>query len=262
MLAYLSVMGRPQARSRLAGLFWGYLSNAAAANNLRVVIHRLKKHLPGYLIITRTTVAFDRESDYWLDVEQIAKVCDHPPNTEEDIRRLEEAISLYRGEFMDGFFLDDCPEFEHWLLMERERWQRTVLRCFRHLIGGETGRGEYKSAISHARRMLDIAPWYEEGHRQLMRLLAITGRRSAALTQYYRCRHALAADLGVVPDEQTELLRRHIIQESKDVSSAELFPALTVPERQEDVDSPISTVRYHLLEELTQATERAWQEYL
>ena len=262
LLTYLTVTARSHPRSHLAGLFWGRMTSTAAANNLRVALHRLRKLLPGYLVVTRTTIAFDRQSDYWLDVEQIAKVCDHPPDTEEGLRRLEKALSLYRGEFMEGFFLDDCPEFERWLLMERERWQRTMLRCFRHLIGGETGRGEYRSAISHARRMLDIAPWYEEGHRQLMRLLAITGRRSAALTQYYRCRHALAADLGVVPDEQTELLRRHIIQESKGTSSAELFPALTIPERREDVESPTSAVRYHLLSELRQAAEQAWQEYL
>jgi len=261
MLAYLAVTGRPQARSRLAGLFWGYLSNAAAANNLRVVVHRLKKHLPGYLIITRTTVAFDRESDYWLDVEQIGSVSDRLVGGEKDIRHLDRSLSLYRGEFMEGFFLDDCPEFERWLLMERERWQQIVLRCFRYLIGEETKRGEYEAAVAHARRLLDIVPWYEEGHRQLMRLLAITGQRSAALAQYYRCRHILSADLGVVPGERTELLRRRIVQESK--GAAGLFTVPTLSQQYgASAESTLSAVRYHLLGELRQAAERAWREYL
>ena len=262
LLAYLAVTGRPQTRSRLAGLFWGHLTSAAAANNLRVALHRLKKHLPGYLIATRSTVAFDRESDYWLDVEQIAEAQPLAVGSEENIRRLDEAVSLYRGEFMEGFFLDDCPEFEQWLLLERERWQRGALHCFRRLIGWVTNRRDYDTAIAYARRLLEIAPWHEESHRQLMRLLALTGQRSAALAQYYRCRRILAADLGVAPDEHTELLRRRIIHEGNGTVSS-LFPSAPSSAGQWEADSgrSLSDVRSHLLNRLTQAAARAWEEY-
>jgi hypothetical protein len=30
-------------------------------------------------------------------------------------------MALYRGDLLDGFFMSDAPEFEHWLDGERER---------------------------------------------------------------------------------------------------------------------------------------------
>jgi transposase len=41
--------------------------------------------------------------------------------------RLQEAVALYRGEFLTGFFLEDCLEFDEWLLMWRERLPKSRL---------------------------------------------------------------------------------------------------------------------------------------
>ena len=265
MLAYLVVTGRPQARSQLAGLFWGHLNNAAAANNLRVILHHLNKQLPGYLHITRATVAFNPESNYWLDTEQLRRGnrLTHAHHIDEaTISRLAEVLSLYRGEFMEGFFLDNCPQFEQWLLLEQERWRQTLLRCAHYLIEAEAETKRYAAAIAHARQLLSIAPWYEEGHRQLMRLLALTGQRGAAAAQYYQCRRILYSDMGTTPDTSTELLYRRIIQEHRGVLPATLF--VSIPPETEAVDwegLPLSAVRSQTLNRLTRAAERAWREY-
>ncbi len=264
LLVYLAMTAQPQARAKLAGLLWGELPEVAAANNLRVVLHHLKKHLSDYLIITRTTIAFDQTGDYWLDTEELQSIYDRA-DEQMSIPRLAETLALYRGEFLEGVFLDDCPEFEQWIMVERERWQQLVLRWLRYLVEAEIERGEYDAAVAHVQRLLAIAPWYEEGHRQSMRLWAMTGQRSAALAQYYQCRRTLYTELGVLPDEQTEILHRRIVQENRETDSPWQVTALLTSFAPETAPSttgvPLSILQTRMLAQLARAAERAWQEY-
>ncbi len=64
--------------------------------------------------------------------------------------------------------------------------------------------------MADAQRLLQLDALHEPTHRQLMRLLAQTGQRSAALTQYETCRHLLATELNVPPDEMTVALYEQI----------------------------------------------------
>ncbi|MEZ4617355.1 MAG: BTAD domain-containing putative transcriptional regulator [Caldilineaceae bacterium] len=64
-------------------------------------------------------------------------------------------------------------------------------------------------AIVGAQRLLQLDPLHEATHRQLMRLLAQSDQRSAALT-HETCRHLLATELAVTPDETTTALAEQI----------------------------------------------------
>jgi DNA-binding SARP family transcriptional activator len=68
LLFYLAVTGQTHTRPALAGLLWADMPEADALTNLRQVLTNLRKLVGPYLTITRQTVAFKRESDYWLDV--------------------------------------------------------------------------------------------------------------------------------------------------------------------------------------------------
>jgi predicted ATPase len=66
--------------------------------------------------------------------------------------------------------------------------------------------GRYGEGIEAARRLLSLEPWSEEGHQQLMKLLAASGQRNAALAQFETCRRLLADELGVEPSPETKAL--------------------------------------------------------
>lgn len=55
-----------------------------------------------------------------------------------------------------------------------------------------------------------LEPWLEEGHRQVMRTLALLGQRSAALAQYEVCRRLLTDELNVEPAAETRQLYQAI----------------------------------------------------
>ncbi|MDH4135985.1 MAG: AAA family ATPase, partial [Anaerolineae bacterium] len=71
-------------------------------------------------------------------------------------------------------------------------------------------RGQYEQAQSCAWRQVELEPWDEAAHQQLMRTLALSGQRSAALAQYETCRRLLAEELGVEPGKETTRLYEQI----------------------------------------------------
>jgi predicted ATPase/DNA-binding SARP family transcriptional activator len=225
LLAYLALeAGRPHRRDALAGLLWperpdraAHLSLNQALANLRRVIGDRTAVTP-VLHITPDTIQFDRTSDHDLDVaafSDLLAACEahphrHPQTCTSCARRRQQAVELYRGSFLDQFFLSDSAPFEEWALLQREGLHRRALRALVQLADYHERCGEYAAAQQYAWRQLGLDPWREESHRQLMRLLALSGQRSAALVQYATCRRVLDEELGVEPEEETIALYARI----------------------------------------------------
>ncbi len=208
LLAYLAVTKRAHSRDALAALLWGDLPETDAKNNLRQTLSNLKKFFEPHLDITRDTVAFDSREPYSLDVEQFEKIGDRRPDI--PISNLESLISVYRGDFLDGFFVRDASEFEEWMLLQRTRLRELALNALHTLTEHHITHGEYQDAKNYAARLLDMDAWREEAHRLLMLCYARTGQRSAALAQYKKCRAILQREFGVEPSAETNVLYERI----------------------------------------------------
>ncbi len=212
LLAYLAVTGRPHQREVLATLLWGEMAEADAKNNLRQTLSNLRKLLEPYLTINRETVQFNTAILQTLDAVQFEI---HLSNgrglpTAERIAALQQAIALYQGDLLAGFYVRDAPDFEEWVLAQRVRFRELALRALHTLIEHHLSRGEYGRAIDYATRLLALDAWREEAHRQLMLALARSGQRTAALTQYETCRRLLNQELGVAPSSKTIALYERI----------------------------------------------------
>jgi DNA-binding SARP family transcriptional activator/predicted ATPase len=214
LLTYLCLEGdRPHRRERLAGLLWPDLPEGSARTNLRHALANLRQVIrdrqatPAYLLISRQTIQFNLRSDASVDalIFDSALQAPHCP-----LGQLEEAVEPYGGEFLEGFSLPDSSVFEEWLLLQRERYQRLVLDALHRLATGYALKGEYERALPFAWRQVDLDPWRERAHRQLMRLLALTGRRDEALAQYEACRRLLAEELGADPSAATTELNEQL----------------------------------------------------
>ncbi len=212
LLAYLAATGRPHQREALAGLLWGEMPDAAAANNLRQALSNLRKLFDSHLLITRDTVAFNPATPRFLDVETFTDLLRLSSGQPAGQRAglLRQALTLYRGEFLEGFYVRDAPDFEDWALVERVRLRDLALHGLDALVQLLLESGEYDDASDAARRLLTFDPWREETHRQLMLLHARMGRWSAALAQYDACRKTLEKELGVQPALETTALYERI----------------------------------------------------
>jgi WD40 repeat protein/DNA-binding SARP family transcriptional activator len=225
LLGYLAQQRQPVARSRLAFLLWSDKSEAIGRRNLSRELSQLAALLPGAFETDYHTVALAPAYAAQVDTTRFAALA-----RAGDPAALEAAVALYRDEFMAGLHLDGCPEFETWLLRERELWQREVSELLARLVAHHAERREHERAEHFARRWLALEPWQEEAHRALMLLLARSGRRAAALAQYEICRRTLAAELEIEPVAETTALAEHIRSGTLGPEhAARLPPAVGVP---------------------------------
>jgi predicted ATPase/DNA-binding SARP family transcriptional activator len=237
LLGYLIRQHQPVSRSHLAGLFWGDKEEARGRRNLSRELSQLTARLPDCFQADYYTVQFQPPLTYWVDTLAFAELVKNglsgqvskgkdkemaavsetsgawfsqhlASNIQPD--KLGEAVTLYQGDFMVGFYLDDCPEFETWLLREQEGWRQQVTEILDRLINHHALREQDALAQTYARRWLELEPWCERAHCYLMLLLARNGQRSAALAQYEICRRALDEELAVEPGQETVTLYERI----------------------------------------------------
>ncbi len=202
LLGYLAAERRPVARDALATLLWPDVGLSKAKANLRRELHNLGKVLPGCWQTDRQTVRFTPGEDVRVDVYEVLGL--------EEAERWAEAADLVRGDFLEGVSLDDNLEFETWLFGERERWRQRVQRILSEAIVEEEQSGDHDEALRFARRLLQLMPWHEQTHGQVMILLARQGRRGAALRQYKRCKATMLEELGVDVSAETQVLYEQI----------------------------------------------------
>lgn len=205
LLSYLIAQQKQLPREHLADLFWQDLPVDRGRANLSWMLHKLTSTLPVCLAANRHSVQFLRSERCWIDIDAFQDLIDQG-----DTVSLAKAAALYRGDFLEGLDLDGCADFELWLVAERERWRQREELVLNSLIAHNAEKGTLEEALRYAQRLLDFAPWREETHCQVMRLLAEQGQRSAALAQFAACCRALDTELGVVPTADTVALYEQI----------------------------------------------------
>ena len=212
---------QPHSREKLATLFWGETSDRQAKASLRNTLYELRRDLSSgsgtaqeYIVAESNTLCFNPKADYWLDVEEFEKLLDKEA-TDERARmdNYARAVELVRGDFLEGFIVKDCLEFEDWAFFERERLQRRCLEALTELSDYCGRQGEYDRAIAYAIQILSRDNLQENVHRQLMRLYYAAGNRSAALRQYEVCKEVIGRELGVAPLAETTALYQQILHQ-------------------------------------------------
>src|SRR4026207_1485771 len=122
LLAYLAVTGKAHTRDQLAALFWPDYDHAAAFAYLRRTLWELNNVLGDeWIEANRETVALNPGSDFWLDTDAFQKRLEKSTN---DPSPLEEAIALYREDFVSGFYVQDTAPFEDWQFQQAEYFRR------------------------------------------------------------------------------------------------------------------------------------------
>jgi len=225
LLAYLAVESdRAHHRDALVGLLWPNMPDQSARTNLRQALAKLREAIgdaeaaPPFLLITRDTVQFNLESAFELDVTAftaILSACQShshrgPDRCRSCAERMEKAIALYRGEFLEQFSLADSASFEEWAVLKREHFHQSALTMLTALATFYERRGGIEQGQKYASRQIEMDPWREEAYQQSMRLLARMGQRSLALEQYEACKRRLSEGLGVAPAHETTKLYEHI----------------------------------------------------
>jgi DNA-binding SARP family transcriptional activator len=200
LLALLAVSGREQSRERLASQLWPESDAAHARGSLRRTLSVTAAAVGEGLSITRSAVAL-RPGLVRVDVTDFAALIGRP-----DALSLERGVRLYRDDFLTGFSLRGCPDFEDWQAGTADRLRQDLAGALERLVAACVQAGDLPRGLDHARRWLSLDPLHEPAHQALIRLLAWTGQRSAALRQYRALVRVLSAELAVSPLPETTRL--------------------------------------------------------
>ncbi len=231
LLVYLACEGGEHGREALASLLWDELSLERALANLSVALSSLRKRLGPILDTTRWSVALKPELQYWVDALEFQAALDrrrgYTPQGEalsgDQALPLIEALALYRGDFLHGFFLRGARGFEEWALLKREYLRQLATEGMDRAAVHAMRRRESRDALSWAERLVRLDPLRERSHRMVMLLHARGGDWVKASAQYDRCERALLAELGVEPSFETRALEERIRQ-ARDAPRSNLPP--------------------------------------
>ena len=119
---------RSHRRDTLAGLLWPDQPQRKARQNVRQALSHLRQAIGDhdeatpFLLAGRETIQFNPDCDHWLDAATFAALVEdckkHPHRRLATclpcMRRLEQMVELYRGSFLEQFFLSDSSAFEEW----------------------------------------------------------------------------------------------------------------------------------------------------
>ena len=124
----------------------------------------------------------------------------------ETVSRLRSAAEAYRGEFLKGFHLNDAPDFDLWLDLQREAWRGRLELVYDRLSGLLMEAGELGDAITTAATWTERLPLSEEAHRRLMEVQLAAGDGPGALNTYETFRSLSKRELGTEPRPEIEAL--------------------------------------------------------
>jgi ATP/maltotriose-dependent transcriptional regulator MalT/DNA-binding SARP family transcriptional activator len=195
-------------KEEMGALFWPDHPPRRLDGIFRSTLYRLRRAAFREIVLFEDGLyRFNWQCDRWFDVEAFEKLLDQAEATNalgQASEFLEEALSLYRGEYLQGVYAD-------WCSIERERLRERYLTALEALARMHANRGSLQRAIEEYQRLVARDPYRESAHRELMRCHYRLGDRFAAIKQYQFCAQILREDLGLSPAPETEELYLTII---------------------------------------------------
>jgi len=206
---YLAATNRLHSRAALASLFWSTSPEKQARNSLRNALYTIRRGLKpaNPLIVNRDTIQLNTEA-IQLDIPHFQTGIEQATGA----TTLAQALSLWRGAFLDGLQLPDTPTFEDWLLEQRTRYETLYRQGLSQLSQLYATEQRWPEARRTIEKLLAIDPLYEPGHQQMMQLYLQTGNRAAALRQYETLRQLLVDELGIDPAPETQALHLELLK--------------------------------------------------
>lgn len=197
--------------------FWADENLQSVEKNFHPTVSHIRKALnsnqplkQNFIIYRDGDYQLNPEFSYRIDTENFERLISdgETARRERDYTRCidsyEQAVALYRGDFMHG-------SYEPWVDEQRSYYQEQYLRMLESLAGVAEKKQEWARSMDLAQRILREDPFREDIHCLLMRAQAALGNRAAVKEQYETLCGLLQKELGVEPALQTQKAFRQLM---------------------------------------------------
>jgi TolB-like protein/DNA-binding SARP family transcriptional activator len=203
LLALLAASRRPGlSREKLAATLWPESDGDRARHLLSDTVYVINRALGGEVVSSAGDELRLRRDRLACDARAFEDAL--------ETGSLDDALRLYTGPFMDGFFVEGSEEFERWVAVERERLQSLFGRALERLAVERAGRHDASGAVDCWRRLAVEDPFNSRVACQLGEALAAAGDRAGALQHLQDHTATLDRELGIEPPEEVAALVRSL----------------------------------------------------
>jgi DNA-binding SARP family transcriptional activator/tetratricopeptide (TPR) repeat protein len=202
LLVYLAAnTDRAHRRERLAGLLWSDSEDSKARHSLSQALYAIRRLLGDAVRIEGEDLEFT-PNGLSVDSLELERML--------GFGRAAAAADLYRGEFLEGFWVRGAQSFEEWASRERARLAALARDALRDIIKTARDRCDWAEVQRRAERLVILEPFDETAYAELMRALWMIGDRSTALEHYDQLKRVLETELGSKPSRETARLATRI----------------------------------------------------
>lgn len=210
LLALLAVTGdRGMSRDKIVAYLWPETDPERAGHRLTQLLYALRRDCGADDLFAGSSELRLNPARIESDVQQFI--------TARGAGELEQAVGLYLGPFLDGFFLKNAPELERWIENERVGLSRDYAEALETLAAEAGARGDHSRTAHWWQRLADHDPLSSRVTVHLMSALAAAGNRAAALDRARAYQESLRRDLEADPNPAVlalaEQLRRHPLED-------------------------------------------------
>ncbi|BCL80524.1 AAA family ATPase [Ktedonobacteria bacterium brp13] len=210
LLYYMVSTHTSQPRERLMTLLCGDMDEESARRAFKTMLAEVRSQLRSidpsidWIKSDEDRLTFNPLAPIWLDTEIFEK------DTASLQRNSNQAIKLYRSDFLDGFFLKGAPDFDAWVQSTRDHFHNLYMMALQQMADVYEANHQLDEAITCMHMLLAADPLSEDAHARLMRLHWLVGDRTQALRQYERLGKMLAEEFSVQPMATTQALYQQI----------------------------------------------------
>ncbi len=194
---------RPVSVDRVMLELWPDSDQAGARNNLNAAVSNLRKILRSGpkafdpVIRSGEMLGLNPEQPFWHDVkefelaDQQAKRSFDSGNVEGAMTHLGRMVRLYRGAYLEGFYLD-------WVSQRQSTLENRAVEALQRLTEHRSEQHRYREALEYALRLIMLQPEHATAHRVALTSYLGLEQHDKAITHYETYKARLEEEL----DEQ------------------------------------------------------------
>ena len=221
-------------RDSVFPMFWPELDDVRARGALRQAVYVLRRNLGDCVIRDRGEDELGVDpAEVWLDVTEFEKAL--------AAGETRMAADLYRGEFLDGFFVAGTgAEFDEWMSAERNRVRALASKAMCAVAEDVAGL-EPDSAAAWVRRAVALAPDDELTVRRALALLEHIGDRAGALQLYHEFRERVKREYDAEPATETKAIAEslRLSHEPLPAKGGDAIRTFNAPTQHAEVSAPV-----------------------
>lgn len=198
----------------LTDVLWSEDETGNPGGALKNLMYRLRNVLReyfgegDYILNSRGAYCWNSQYELNVDCESFEKLCKNAEQLTNDVSKLrlyEEAVDLYKGDFLVRF------SSMQWVIPLATYYHSMFLTAVKKLTGIYYANGQYENMERVSARALSIDTLDETLHCQLIRALIYQNKSELANDYYARAEKLLSSSLGICKSEQLKEVQSELI---------------------------------------------------